>query len=108
MKPSSQPQKLLPKVSELRGFKQLGHVAGLLQAVHQEGCSRDKAGNRELHFDDYVLLVLLFLFNPMIDSMLQLQRMADLETVQKKLGIRRFSLNCPAIAAPPAAAPSMQ
>jgi hypothetical protein len=36
--------------------------------------------------------VLLFLFNPMIDSMRALQRAADLAEVQAKLGIRRFSL----------------
>jgi Transposase DDE domain len=83
---------LAPNATELRGFKQLRRVAELLRFLHDEGCARDKAGNRELHFDDYVLLVLLFMFNPMIDSMRQLQRVADLETVQKKLGIERFSL----------------
>lgn len=76
----------------MRGFKQLRRIADLLRAVHEDGCARDKAANRELHLDDYVLLVLLFLFNPMIDSMRQLQRVANLEIVQKKLGIRRFSL----------------
>ena len=81
-----------PDASALRGFKKLRHVAKLLSALHDGGCARDAAGNRELHFDDYVLLVLLFLFNPMIDSMRALQRVADLAEVQKKLGVRRFSL----------------
>jgi hypothetical protein len=40
-------------------FKQLKRVAGLLSKLHDVGCARDKAGQRELHFDDYVLLVLL-------------------------------------------------
>lgn len=84
--------KATPDVFELRGFKQLRRVAKLLSVLHDDGCARDAAGNRELHFDDYVVLLLLFLFNPMIDSMRALQRVADLDEVQKKLGIRRFSL----------------
>jgi Transposase DDE domain len=79
-------------LDDLRGFKQLRRVAGLLSSLHQAGCDRDKAGNRELHFDDYVLLVLLYLFNPMIDSLRTLQHVSDLPAVQKKLGIKRFSL----------------
>jgi len=56
-------------VRELRGFKDLKRIASLLHAVHHVGCDRDKSGNRQLHFDDYVLLILLFLFNPSIKSM---------------------------------------
>ena len=73
-------------------MKQLRRVAQLLSHLHGVGCGRDKAGNRELHFDDYVLLVLLYLFNPLIDSLRTLQRVADLPEVREQLGIRRFSL----------------
>lgn len=79
-------------VDDLRGFKQLRRVAQLLSHLHASGCARDKAGNRELHFDDYVLLILLYLFNPMIDSMRSLQKVAQLPEIQKRLGIKRFSL----------------
>jgi Transposase DDE domain len=79
-------------VEQLLGLKQLRRVAQLLSGLHQAGCDRDKAGNRELHFDDYVLLILLYLFNPMIDSMRTLQKVAELPEVQKRLGIKRFSL----------------
>lgn len=79
-------------IDDLRGFKQLRRVAGLLSVLHDAGCDRDTAGNRDLHFDDYVLLILLYLFNPMIDSMRTLQKVADLPEVQKRLGIKRFSL----------------
>src|SRR5436309_11895257 len=81
-----------PSVDDLRGFKQLRRVAGLLSFLHESGCARDKAGNRELHFDDYVLLILLYLFNPLIDSMRTLQKVADLPEVRKRLGVKRFSL----------------
>lgn len=73
-------------------MKQLRHVAGLLSGLHTAGCDRDKAANRELHLDDYVLLILLYLFNPMIDSMRVLQKVSALPEVQSRLGIKRFSL----------------
>lgn len=56
------------------------------------GCARDRAGNRQLHFDEYVTLVLLFLFNPLIDSMRGLQQASTLEKVSAALGVKRFSL----------------
>lgn len=77
---------------DVAGFKQLGRVAALLSALHGVGCDRDRAGNRELHFDDYVLLVLLYLMNPLIDSMRTLQQVAELPEIRRRLGIRRFSL----------------
>jgi hypothetical protein len=82
----------LELAKRLGHFKQLRKIAGLLGVLHDNGCDRDKAGNRELHFDDYVLLILLWMFNPMIDSLTTLQRLAGLEEVQKKLKIKRFSM----------------
>ncbi len=79
-------------IKDVRGFKQLRRVAGLLSFLHESGCGRDTAGNRELHFDDYVLLVLLYLFNPLIDSMRTLREVADLPEMRKRLGVKRFSL----------------
>jgi hypothetical protein len=78
--------------AQLGHFKLLRKLAGLLSFLHDNGCDRDTAGNRELHFNDYVLLMLLWMFNPLIDSLSTLRRLADLEEVQKKLGIRRFSM----------------
>jgi|HubBroStandDraft_6_1064221.scaffolds.fasta_scaffold238789_1 hypothetical protein len=76
----------------LRGVKQLRRVATLLSSLHQAGCGRDRADNRELHFDDYVLLILLYLFNPLIDSMRTLQKVSELPEIQARLGVKRFSL----------------
>ena len=78
--------------AQLGHFKKLRKVAELLSFLHHAGCDRDKAGNRQLHYDDYVLLVLLWMFNPMIDSLRTLLRLAALPQVQEKLGIRRCSL----------------
>jgi hypothetical protein len=79
-------------LDQLRGMKQLRHVAGLLSSLHGAGCDRDKAHNRQLHFDDYTLLILLYLFNPMVDSMRTLQKVSELPEIQERLGIKRFSL----------------
>ena len=80
------------KIEQLSGFKQLRRVSTLLSSLHEVGCGRDRGRNRELFFDDYVLLILLYLFNPLIDSMRTLQQAADLPQMQKRLGIKRFSL----------------
>jgi Transposase DDE domain len=78
-------------IDQLHGIKQLRRVASLLSALHDVGCDRDKAGNRELHFDDYVILILLYLFNPMLESIALLQQVTELPELQKRLGIKRFS-----------------
>lgn len=67
-------------------------VATLLSSLHEVGCDRDKAGNRRLHFDDYVMLILLALMNPLIDSMRVLRQAASLPEMNKRLGIKPFSL----------------
>jgi hypothetical protein len=88
--PSTDDDKKL--AARLGHFKQLRKVAGLLSFLHDNGCSRDKADNRELHFDDYVLLLLLWMFNPAIDSVRSLQRAAGLPEVRRRLKVKRFSL----------------
>ena len=76
----------------LRGIKPLRRLLPLLASLHEVGCGRDAAGNRELHFDQYVTLVLLWMFNPMLDSVRALQKAAGLEKVAEQLGVKRFSL----------------
>lgn len=77
---------------QIQGLKRLKHILPLLASLHEVGCERDKAGNRELHFDEYVTLVLLWLFNPMLDSVRALQKAGELEKVSEQLGVKRFSL----------------
>jgi hypothetical protein len=72
----------------------LGHlqrVYALLGSLHDVGTERDTAGNRTLYFDDYVKLVLLHTWNPLLGSIRDLQRAAALPKVAKALGIKRFS-----------------
>jgi hypothetical protein len=48
---------------ELQGFKYFKVISGLLEKLHEVGCARDRAGNRLLHMDQYVALLLLYMFN---------------------------------------------
>ena len=54
---------------DVTGLKYFHKLLPLLERLHEVGCQRDRAGNRELHFDQYCLLVLLFLFNPVVRSL---------------------------------------
>ena len=92
VKKDAQAAKAASVVKELKHFKKLRKIGKLLRCLHDDGCARDKAGNRELHFDEYVLLILFWFFNPGLDSMRALYRAMDSEEVQKKLGVKRFSL----------------
>lgn len=77
---------------DITGLKYFDKILPLFDPLHQVGCQRDKAGNRELHFDQYCLLILLFLFNPIVTSLRSLQQASELKNVQRKLGCKRASL----------------
>lgn len=80
------------RVEAVQGLKYLDQLSALLQRLHDVGCQRDSARNRELHYDQYCLLILLFLFNPAIKSLRSLQQASALKSVQKRLGCPRVSL----------------
>lgn len=77
---------------DIQGLKYLKTLLPLLERLHDVGCKRDKAGNRKLHYDQYCLLVLLFLFNPVVRSLRSLQQASLLKNVQRKLDVPRTSL----------------
>ena len=74
------------------GLKYFRKLWPLFDRLHEVGCQRDKAGNRELFMDQYCALVLLFLFNPCLRSLRALQQASELKNVQRKLGCGRASL----------------
>ena len=78
--------------SDLSGLRDLQAMAKLLKPLHQIGTERDKANNRDLHMDQYCLLVLTWLYNPIIDSLRGMQQASGLKNVQKRLGVGRASL----------------
>jgi len=72
----------------------LGHLKKiwpLFDRLKEVGCERDRAGNRQLFFDDYIKLVLLHCWNPLLLTLANLREAAALPRVAKALGIKRFS-----------------
>ena len=77
---------------DITGLKYFDKLAPLLERLHDDGCERDRAGNRQLHYDEYCLLILLYLFNPVVTSLRGIQQASELEKVQRKLGCPRAAL----------------
>ena len=77
---------------ELQGFKYFLKLLPLLSLLHDAATARDKAGNRQLHFDQYLALQLVFFFNPIVTSMRGLVQASHLKKVQKQLGVSPTSL----------------
>ena len=77
---------------QLCGLKYFKRLAPLLNRLHEVGTDRDRAGNRQLFFDQYCKLVLLYLFNPLISSMRMLQQSLQLNNAARAVGVKRFSL----------------
>ena len=74
------------------GFKYLRQVGSLLQALHEAGTERDQAGNRQLFYDQYATLLLLYFFTPTVTSLRGVQQLSTLTKVQQRWGIRRTAL----------------
>lgn len=77
---------------DVTGLKYFEKLTPLLERLHDDGCARDRAGNRKLHYDQYCLLLLLYLFNPTVTSLRGLQQASELANVQKKLRCSRSAL----------------
>jgi hypothetical protein len=91
---ASRPQEKKRKIeeSDITGLKFFDKLAPLLKRLHNDGCQRDRAGNRTLHYDQYGMLMLLYLFNPIVTSLRGIQQASELKNVQRKLGCPRASL----------------
>jgi hypothetical protein len=81
-----------PSAKALQGWKYFRRLTPLLARLHDDGCARDKAGNRTLHFNQYCSLILLAMFNPLARSLRALGQASELAKVQKKLGVQQASL----------------
>lgn len=83
-----------PKIhaKDLRGLKYFKLLNPLLERLHDVGTQRDTAGNRQLFFDQYAALLLLYFFNPILTSLRGLQQASGLDKVGQKLGVAPTSL----------------
>ena len=77
---------------QLQGFKFFKKLRAMLDHLHDHATQRDRAGNRVLHYDQYIALQLLFFFNPVVTSMRGLVQASTLKKVQQKLGVAPTSL----------------
>jgi hypothetical protein len=78
--------------SDIEGLEYFDCLVPLLARLRDFGTGRDRAGNRQLFYDQYVCLLLLYFFSPTISSLRALQQASTLEAVQRRLGIRATSL----------------
>ena len=74
---------------DLQGFKYFRILQPLLDRLHSNASERDRAGNRQLHFDQYSSLILLYFFQPILTSLRGIQQASGLGKVQKFLGCAR-------------------
>jgi hypothetical protein len=80
------------RACDLSGFKYFRLLLPLLERLQEVGTARDRAGNRQLFYDQYCALLLLYFFNPVLTSLRGMQQASGLDKVQKLLGVRRVSL----------------
>jgi hypothetical protein len=80
------------QAKDLTGLKFFRKIRPLLGRLHDIGTKRDRAGNRDLYMDEYCVLVLMWLFNPILTSLRGLQQATQLEAVGEKFGVGRASL----------------
>ena len=77
----------------LQGFKYFRLLGPLFDHLHQAATERDRAGNRQLFYDQYASLLLLYFFNPVVTSLRGLQQTTTLAKVQERFGVRPTSLS---------------
>ena len=82
------PKKNPTQGKDLQGFKFLHKFIPLLKKFH---LVKDHH-NRDLHFDQYIVLILLYFFTPVLTSLRGIQQASHLNKVKKILGIKGAGL----------------
>lgn len=77
---------------DIQGLKYFRVLEPFLERLHSVGTARDLAHNRQLHMDQYCILILLWMYSPIVNSLRGLQQASQLKKVQEKLKISRASL----------------
>jgi hypothetical protein len=82
------PKKPPIREEDIQGFKYLDSFFKTLTRLHDV---KDHQ-NRKLHYDQYLALILLYFFTPVLTSLRGIQQATTLEKIQKRLGIKQTSL----------------
>jgi hypothetical protein len=77
---------------KFQGFKYFQLLDGLLERLRPAATARDRAGNRQLFFDQYAALLILYFFNPAVTTLRGIQQFTSLEKVQRLCGVKPTSL----------------
>jgi hypothetical protein len=80
------------KTVKLQGLKYFRLIDTMLERLRPVGTERDKSRNRELFFDQYATLMLLYFFNPTVTSLRGVQNFTTLEKVQRLCGVKPTAL----------------
>ena len=86
------PKKPPIEEKDLQGFKHFKLLLPVLEKLHDHRCRRDRGHNRQLHYDQYIALLLLYFFNPIVTSLRGIQQSSELKKVQRILGCSRAAL----------------
>jgi hypothetical protein len=115
MKRKQQPRGTLPKEETgeapapvVSGVKYLRLVGTLLQTLHDGGTTRDRAGKRQLCYDQYATLLLRYFFTPTVTSLRGVPQGSELTKVQHRWGVPRTALSTLREASPVFAAALLQ
>jgi len=76
------------KEADLRGYKYFQRFITTLERFHLIKAHH----NRQLHYDQYIALILFYFFNPVLTSLRAIQQASTLEKVQSVLGVKSTSL----------------
>src|SRR6266403_4016456 len=77
---------------DLQGFQYFRLLGPLFDHLHEAGTERDRVGNRQLFYDQYATLLLLYFFTPTVTSLRGVEQLSTLAKVQPRWGIRRTAL----------------
>jgi len=73
---------------DIQGFKYLDSFFKTLNRFHDV----ESHQNRKLHYDQYLAMMLLYFFTPVLTSLRGIQQATSLGKVQKRLGVKKTSL----------------
>lgn len=77
---------------ELKGVELLRQIFPILKTLAKAGTQRDRAGNRQLLYSQYVSLILVSLFNPVLCSARSLVAHSGVKRIRKLTGGNKVSL----------------
>jgi hypothetical protein len=81
------------KISDIKGAKFFKNIIGLLKHLHNVATDPLRPNKRKLHMDEYIAMLLLYMFSPLCDSLRSIQRATELDAVCKKFSIKRTGLS---------------